>query len=1014
MERDRIDELKASAAALIGAYRDNYGQYQEAKYNETQLRIDFVNRLFALLGWDMDNARGLPQHLREVIHEATVSVEEDGRQRSKKPDYSFKAGTETKFFLETKKPSVNIGSDNAAAFQLRRYGWSGNLKISILTNFTDMYIYDCSVRPMEGDNAGTALIAHYHFEDYAGKFEEIHGLISKEAVMDGRFDRHFESIPEPFRREPFDRYFLEQIKNWRNMLGNDILGNNPGIDDETLNIFVQRILNRIIFLRICEDRNLERYESLRSVTTYAQLKELFLIADRKYDSGLFELLHEDSLTVSDETIIRIFQNLYYPESPYEFAVIEPYIIGQIYELFLDEALSIQRDGSIGILKKPEAVDCQGAVNTPKSIADIIVGETLGGLFENKTPDDAYSSRILDMCCGSGNFLLSAFEYMINFRIEHYLRNDFEGALKRGDIWQMPNGDCALSYESKRAILESNIFGVDIDPLAVEVAKFSLLVKSLERSSPDELDAYHRRTRNRILPNLDGNIKVGNSLVDASYARFNDGIFESIGLMGKIRMFDWDAEFGGGKFDAIIGNPPYIRVQNMARYSQEEYDYYKSGFSKYSTSAEDAVDKYHLFIEKGFSLLKENGMLGYIVPHKFMNIQSGRKLRELLTEGRNVKKIIHFGVHQVFRDRSTYTCILLLSRMPNEKFEIGFVEDLGKFLHGRDAECMAYPADYIGRKPWVFLPRGIQSHLAEISPKCAPLSSLADIFVGVQTSADQVYVIHADHEDGSFVHSHDIEGREFRIERGILRKSIYDARLAAYERIASNSYIIFPYKDVDGKPTLHSLDEMAESFPCALEYLGRFRERLERRNMIPECGDGNWFAYGRGQSLKRFVRGERLVWPVLSTGANYVYDDLPVVFTGGGNGPFYGLELKESTRESIFYIQAILNHWLMELIVKSKSSRFRGEYYSHGKQFLENLPIRKIDFSDREEASCHRHIVDSVKKMMDMKEKASNAGTAAKKTMIERSISVLKKDMNDTIDALYRIEPMESERANEAD
>lgn len=244
---------KQLVADLVHAYNDNYAQYQRASYNETQVRVDFVNRFFRLLGWDVDNERGLPQHLREVRHEATVVVEEDGIQRSKKPDYSFRVGTEVLFFLETKKPSVNITVDASPAFQLRRYGWSGNLKISVLTNFNDLYIYDCSVRPREGDDIGVAKISHYHFDEYVDRFEEIYSLLSKESVLDGEFERQFGNIRGALRREPFDQYFLDQIRTWRNMLGEDILQNNPGVDNETLNIFVQRILNRTIFLRICED-----------------------------------------------------------------------------------------------------------------------------------------------------------------------------------------------------------------------------------------------------------------------------------------------------------------------------------------------------------------------------------------------------------------------------------------------------------------------------------------------------------------------------------------------------------------------------------------------------------------------------------------------------------------------------------------------------------------------------------------------------------------------------------------
>lgn len=1008
MTSEIMATLTNQIAELVQTYNENYTQFQRVTYNETQVRVDFVNRFFKLLGWDVDNERGLPQHLREVTHEATVVVEEDGVHRSKKPDYSFKVGTEVLYFLETKKPAVNITVDAAPAFQLRRYGWSGNLKISVLTNFTDLYIYDCSVRPKEGDDIGVAMIAHYHFDEYVERFEEIYNMLSKEAVLTGQFESQFGNIQGALRREPFDQYFLDQIRTWRTMLGEDILGNNPEVDVETLNIFVQRVLNRTIFLRICEDRCFENYESLKAITTYQDLRTMFAAADQKYDSGLFELLEEDRLTVSDPVIIDIFQSLYYPNNSYEFGVIDPYIIGQIYELFLDESLVIREDGHIETQEKPEVIDSQGAVNTPKNIIDIIIEETLRPLYEGKTPEEVVQYRIADICCGSGNFLLSAFEYIVNYHIEYYLNHDKENAERRGDIYQIAGEtNYILSYEKKRSILKDNIFGVDIDPLAVEVSKFSLLLKALENSSLEEAEAFHQRTHQRILPNLDENIKNGNSLVNMAYAHFDRSVYQNVSLMNKLKMFDWNAEFGNRKFDAIIGNPPYIRVQNMVHYSREEYDFYKSNHSPYVTAQTDTLDKYYLFIEKGLTLLNENGMLGYIVPHKFMNIKSGAKLRALLTENCNVKKILHFGTHQVFENRSTYTCILVLSKQENEEFQIGFVQNWNQFLFDHNTECLTYPAAYISGNPWSFLPQNIVAHLEEISRFCVPLSSLVDIFVGVQTSADQIYIIHADHEDEEFIYSHDKQGHEFQIEKGILRKSIYDTQLASYEKIKANSYIIFPYKSVNGRPVLYSLAEMATDFPHALVYLNEFKDKLDQRNMIGRNAE-NWFAFGRSQSIKRFLSGEHLVWPVLSTSSNYVYDDEMVVFTGGGNGPFYGIEKKATSQESIFYIQAILNHWLMELLVKSRASTFRGDYYSHGKQFISTLPIYKIDFENPTEVAKHQQIVEMVQNIMQLKEQLASAPNAARRAVLEHSIKAINTDLNSVIDELYQVESQEIE------
>lgn len=985
---------------LVDTYQSHFEQYQRATYNETEVRVDFVNPLFQALGWDVLNDRGLPQHLREVKHEANVVVEEAGESRKKRPDYSFRAGTEPCFFLETKKPAVNITVAPESAFQLRRYGWSGNLAVSILTNFTDLLIYDCSVRPLENDPANRALIAHYHYTEYVEKFDEIYSLISKEVVVSGTFSDKFSSIDSPLTKEPFDDYFLGQIRHWRNILSQDILNNNTGMNADLLNIFVQKILNRIVFLRICEDRSFEQYETLRGITTYAQLKTFFLAADRKYDSGLFDLIDEQQLNVSDDVIVDIFQDLYYPNSSYEFSVVDPYIIGQIYEAFLVETITITDEGTIACIEKPEAVDSQGAVTTPKNIADFIVEETLSCLYTNNTMDTVLERRIADICCGSGNFLLSAFEYIISYSIEYYKRASLEDSLRKGILVSTADGQTFnLSYSLKRSILVGSIFGVDIDPLAVEVTKLSLLLKLLENVTSDEIDDYVASSRQKVLPDLNENIKCGNSLIDSAFSSFNPMVLENMGLLAKISMFDWSEEFQQGPFDAIIGNPPYIRVQKMVHYSPEEYHYYKSTESGYKTAKAELLDKYYLFIERGLSLLSDDGLLGYIIPHRFMNIASGETLRKWLSERKSVAKITHFGTNQVFLGRSTYTCVIILAAAEQESFEIGFVDDYYKFLFEHTTTYDRYESTILGSTPWTFIPPAIRNALQAVEPHCMRLDSLTEIFVGLQTSADTIYIITPDYEDEIYVYFTDKDGHQQLAEKAVLKKSIYDCQIRKYEQINHNTYIIFPYKMLDGRPILYTVDEMTTQYPCAYRYLNQYKDELAKRNM-PNRTEDTWFAYGRSQSIRRFFEGEHLIWPVLSIGSNYVFDDNAITFTGGGNGPYYGLQNRADTQVSIFYIQAVLNYWLMEYLVKASASTFRGDYYSHGKQFIASLPIYLIDFDNPIEAQAHLDIVQSVQNIMKLNKKKQIAQTQTEKKMLNRAAAAAANRIEGILDSLY--------------
>lgn len=631
---------------------------------------------------------------------------------------------------------------------------------------------------------------------------------------------------------------------------------------------------------------------------------------------------------------------------------------------------------------------------------------MASIYEGKSLLEEQEIRIADICCGSGNFLLSAYEFIVNHNIEWLVKNNCYSAMQDGSIIMVPGTDTyRLSFARRREILLRNIWGVDIDPLAVEVTKFSLFLKLLEDTSIEEINSFLNSSQERVLPCLDKNIRNGNSLVGANYAQYDPDVYELDGTLEQIRMFDWEAEFGTDGFDAIVGNPPYIRVQNMVRYSPKEYEFYKSNFSGFETSDSDLLDKYYLFIERAWSLLKEGGAIGYIVPHKFMNIMSGESLRHFLSSRGAVREIIHFGTHQVFKKRSTYTCILILGKPAFPTYKIAFIQDWNRFLFDHTAEYNTYMSSTLGSSPWTFIPGQIVDRLTSLKEECSPLSDLARIFVGVQTSNDKVYVITADNEDGSYVYFHDKNGIVRKAEKGILRKSIYDARLQKYQAIVPNSYIIFPYRNENGKPKLIDIDIMRSEYPFVFEYLLAFKDELDHRNMSQPRTDRNWYAYGRSQSLARFISGEHLIWPVLSLDSNYVYDKDLVVFTGGGNGPFYGIEMKAGMNESIFYIQAVLNHWLLELLVKNGASTFRGGYYSHGKQFIAKLPIRRIDFSSETQKAIHGEIVNRVHQLERLNLRMNEAHNSTAKRAIERAIESTQKDLSGMIDGLYGVEDL---------
>ncbi len=376
---------------LVERFHHHLAAYKQNSYNEEQLRIEFLNPLFKALGWDMDNQQGYAAAYKEVIHEDALRVS----GVTKAPDYAFRIGGVRKFFLEAKKPSVNIKEDIHPAYQLRRYAWSAKLPLSILCDFEEFAVYDCRIKPDKSDPAATARVLYLRYTDYATRWDELAGIFAKEAILKGSFDQYAESRKAKRGTTEVDTAFLEEIERWRELLARNLALRNPGLSPRELNFAVQQTIDRIIFLRICEDRGIEPYGELMGLQNgaqiYPRLVQKFLEADRRYNSGLFHFNEEpeqtgapDTLTpglhLDDKVLKDIFKHLYYPDSPYEFSVLPGGILGQVYERFLGKVVRITPGRQVKIEEKPEVRKAGGVVYTPAFIAEHIVGQVLGGCW----------------------------------------------------------------------------------------------------------------------------------------------------------------------------------------------------------------------------------------------------------------------------------------------------------------------------------------------------------------------------------------------------------------------------------------------------------------------------------------------------------------------------------------------------------------------------------------------------------------------------------------------------------
>jgi len=653
---------------LIERFEDQYSSYMKSEYNETLTRRDFIDPFFKALGWDMDNEQGYAEAYREVIHEDRLKI----GTASKAPDYSFRlSGGKRLFFVEAKKPGVSVKDEIQPAYQVRRYGWSAKLAISIITDFEEFSVYDCTVKPDPADKASVARIRYLTFRDYLNQFDFIWDTFSKERVLKGSFDKFVQSDTQKKGTATVDKEFLQSLDRWRTYLATSISWNNKGLDEDEINFAVQQTIDRIIFLRIAEDRSVEPYgnlkHSLGQGDYYQNLFEQFRKADEKYNSGLFDFNKDricEHLKIENKIIKTLVNELYYPECPYEFSVLSVEILGSAYEQFLGKVIRITPAHHAKIEEKPEVRKAGGVYYTPQYIVEYIVKNTVGKLIEGKTPAEVDNKKIVDPACGSGSFLIGAYQYMLDWHKNYY---SVTGKPSKGKKDNPLTPEGYLTTAEKKRILLNNIYGVDIDVNAVEVTKLSLLLKCLEGETEASIQQQFSLWNERVLPTLDDNIKSGNSLIDTDFYSAE----LDFGMEKKIKPFNWKNAFPEvfkqGGFDAVIGNPPY-----GASFNADETSY----FSKNYKLQEYQLDSYFLFIEKSLDILQSGALLGFIIPNTWLLNLKTSKIRKYLFSITEIDHIVHFQ-NPVFSQAVVDTEIMIFRNSePSKSHEI-YIEIFNK-------------------------------------------------------------------------------------------------------------------------------------------------------------------------------------------------------------------------------------------------------------------------------------------------------------------------------------------------
>lgn len=939
------DSAIQTLTELVERFDEQKEFYRQTDYNETKTRRDFIDPFFKALGWDVDNQMGFAESYREVLHEESIKI--DGFRKA--PDYSFRLnGGKNLFFVEAKKPSVLIKNDVTPAYQVRRYGWSAKLPISIITDFEEFAIYDCTKKPLPSDKASNARIKYLTYESYLNEFDFIWDTFSKERVLKGSFDKFVHGNKNKKGTTTVDHEFLQSLDNWRSFLAVSIAANNKYLDEDELNFVVQQTIDRIIFLRIAEDRNVEQYGNLQDAIThgdfYQNLLRQFHIADQKYNSGLFDFKKDkisDAISIDNKTIKKIINDLYYPISPYEFSVLSVEILGSAYEQFLGKQITLTKAGKASIQEKPEVRKAGGVYYTPQYIVDYIVKNTVGKIIEDKAPKEISKIKIVDPACGSGSFLIGAYQALLNYHKDYYNKH---GKLSKGNKENPLRPDGNLTTAEKKRILINNIFGVDIDANAVEVTKLSLLLKCMEGETNASIATQMKLFHDRVLPTLDNNIKNGNSLIDVDFYNAEFDFDEE----KKIKPFNWQKAFPEvfkqeGGFDCVIGNPPWVDLKG---HPTEFVKYY---FNKFS-STENRINLYSIFIEKSLDILNKKGIFGFIIPNSLLYQSSYEKIRRLILKRWNINSIVRLP-DNVFYGVKAETIIITINQ--TSKTTHCLLYDRNDIITNID-EKTARESKNLHSKGW------INNEFAAF-----------DIFTNQQ-------------------------------EKSLLKK--IETNKTELDELCDFTLGITPYDKYKG----HSQKQIAERvFHSTTKKDKTFRPLLEGADVKPyfvEWGKKEYISYGDwlgAARQQRFFTSPRILIRQIVSGnplriyAGYTEEELYNVQS------IFNIITKDSVEIDLKYLLAIINSNLMNFYHGHKYLDLSKNLFQ--KILIQNckkFPVKIIDSKNKTEVQQQAEIIKLVNQLLEYSKVKHTAILQTKIDQLQSRIDYCEQRINEIVYQLY--------------
>lgn len=992
---------------LVKDFKINNANYMSPSYQEAEVRRDFIDKFFEALGWDVYHKQQKNPYEQEVKVEKGVSI---GRAQ-KRADYAFFISPEfrtPKFFAEAKKPSRNLKNADDY-FQTIRYGWNANTPVAVLTDFQELHILDCRIKPNINTVLANSSHKSYYLDDYLDteKFSEIYYLFSHEAVAGGSLEKYSGSLAKPKGKiksgtktiQAIDEDFLEYIDGIRERLAKAFKKNDESLSSEELTEATQRTIDRLVFIRFLEDKLIEPQNIISEFGRRGDAFKDFISASRSLDSkynGIVFKEHfidrKDFKGPDEAEFKKICEEFSHLNSPYDFNAIPVHIIGSIYERFLGKVVNATAH-RVKVEEKPEVRKAGGVYYTPKYIVDYIVENTVGKIIRNETdtanvetghalsagrsafqadespkdsdsiPQDSPTVPLRRGIKGEATGKTPAEISKLRFAdiacgSGSFLIGVFETLLKYQTEYYNRNPEQAkkdgciekdgayiLSIKQKQKILQNNIYGVDIDMQAVEVTQLSLALKMLEDETTATANEMQVLFHEKILPNLSKNIVCGNSLIGTDIL---EGKMFGTEEERKLNPMDFETTF-----PEVFANGGFDAIVGNPPYGfRQIYEQnIKEYFKKHYISSHGSYENYIIFYEKSLSLLKKEGYHGYIVPVTWLTIPSAKSLRKYILENYSISKI-NWLPKFVFKNAKVNTLISVIKKSNYDITEINIYENDKFFLK---------PKETIVKEQKLFIDNNYNINIfdndleSEIISKIQISTATLDMFCRPCSGYNP-----------------------YEVGKGIAPNGKAHTKETVKEK---------PY---------HSNYQIDSDWKC--EVIGRNLSRyyLQKKN-DRWIKYGNWLAAPRDRT--NFI-GKRILVQEITGGidkriiAVYVEDEIyhsrdiiPIKFDISEINPYFILALLNSKLISWFHL-------------KRNPKAQKGLFPKVLVGDLAKLPIKEINFKDESEKQAHDKIVSLVEQMLEAKKQLHGSKTEKDKTYFERKCDSLDKQIDAEVYKLY--------------